>query len=219
MQRNNHYRLRGFKRSSESDIELVNLMGFHPSIMKAKGYWESGFDFENQVDLNSVDREIFQTKARIERKIGNVLYAVVDKLDKVVGWIWFYKDKSHPLPRGVASKLGINKYNSRVYQISYEKLMSSDWPEELVDKAEHVTLDYLTKERKGVIVIGLAKAIKSLTRRFRSLYVRKQKLGLYAFTHPRNIASRKVLEKNGFEKVGRKYSYDGTPHYLWVKVV
>lgn len=219
MPRKDHYRLRGFKRSNLSDIELVNLMGFHPSIMKAKGYWQRGFDFEKQVDLKSVDREIFQTKSRVERKYENVLYAVVDRLDKVVGWIWFYKDLTHPLPRAVVKNLGLNSYNSRVYQISYEKLMSSQWPKELVAKAEHVTLKYLERERRGVIVLGLSKAIVSLRRRLNLLYSRRPKLVIYAFTHPSNVASRKVLEKNKFERISRKYSYDGVPHYLWVKLV
>lgn len=215
----NHYRLRGFRRSSQSDIELVNLMGFHPSIMKAKGYWKRGFDFEKEVDLKAADRAIFQTKARIERPNENVMYAVVDGLDKVVGWIWFYKDKTHRLPAAVAGNLGLSIYNSRIYQVSYEKLMSSEWPLELVAKAEHVTLKYLEKNRKGVIVEGLAKAILRLRRRMNLLYKRRHKLVVYAFTHPSNIASRKVLEKNKFERIRRKYSYDGVPHYLWVKVV
>lgn len=213
------YRLRGFNQGNLADIELLNLMGFHPSIMKAKGYWERGFDFTTDVDLGMRDEEIFQAKPRLERDSRQVFFAVVDKLNLVVGWVWFYLDARNPLPAKIVNELKLTKRNSRIYQLSYEKLMSDGWPKELVAQAEHVTLKYLTKVRKGVIVEGLALAIARMKRRLRKLYVIPRKLVLYAFTHPQNVASQKVLLRNGFIRRKRKYSYRGSPHYLWVRVV
>lgn len=216
---NHSYKLRSFDPQNLADIELTNLMWFHPETMKAKGYWERGFNFENEVDLTEEDGDLFKVKTKISRKCEDVLYSVVDLKNKVVGWIWFYKDARHPLPQRIVHKLHLTPRNSRVYQISYEKLMSSGWPRELAAKAEQVSLQYLFQERKGAIVEGLRLAISKMSRAYRKLYVKKRKLVFYAFTYPTNIPSKKVLQRNGFTKIERKYSYGGTPHNLWVKVV
>jgi hypothetical protein len=214
-----NYRLRGFNQANLADIELVNLMGYHPSIMKAKGYGTRGFGYIKDVNLQERDRDIFAAKTKMSRKYEDILFGVADKQDKIVGWIWFYRDASHPLPAKVVTELTLTPRNSRIYQISYEKLMSEGWPAQLVEKAQHITPAYLKKTRKGIIVGGLKLAMASMKRMYRKLYVRKRSLVFYAFTHPTNIASRKVLEYNGFTRNARKYSYDGVPHYLWVKVV
>lgn len=219
MQKSAHYSIRGFDRSSSEEIELFNLMAYHPTTLKARGYWKSKFNYARDVDLGSTKNSFFWTRQQLSRKVEDVAYAVADKLDKIVGWIWFYQDSQHPLPARVVSELGLTSRNSRVYQLSYEKLMSEGWPEELIAKAQHVKVGYLTKTRKGVIVEGLRLAILRLRRMYRKLYVRPRKLVLYAYVHPRNRASSIVLERNGFELYPRRYSYDGVGHRLWVKVV
>lgn len=216
---NNLYRLRSFDRGNPRDIELVNLMGFHPTIMKAKGYWSPNFQYNHTIDLNDEDRELFSTKSTITRKVEDILFAVTDTKNKIVGWIWFYRDSRHPLPKRIVSKFGLTSRNSRIYQLSYEKLMSEDWPSALLSKVQHVTPSYLHKPRRGVIVEGLRLAIGRISRAYRKLYVVKRRLVFYAFTSPRNVASARVLEYNGFVRQGRKYCYEGIPHYLWLKIV
>jgi len=218
MQSVSRYKLRGFNPDNLGEIELFNLMGYHPTTLKARGCWKPGFDYKNEVDLTST-RNLIVTSSRISRKDDDVLFAVTDLGDKIVGWVWFYHDSTHPLPAKVVSELGLTERNSRIYQISYEKLMSEGWPKALVAKVRHVTVSYLAKRRKGVIVAGLGLAIARLVRMYRRLYVYKRKLVLYAFVHRSNLASSKVLAHNGFTRLKRKYSYDGTLHFLWVKVV
>jgi hypothetical protein len=213
------YTLRGFDRSNLAEIELFNLMGYHPVTLKARGCWKKGFKYSTEADLTSLENLPSENNHVISRITEDVLFTVADHSDKIVGWIWFYQDSSHPLPSRISTELGLTPRNSRIYQISYEKLMSDGWPDELVKQVKHVTVSYLAKERKGVIVQGLKLAISRLSRMYRKLYVYKRKLVLYAFVHRLNLASAKVLKYNGFVRMTRKYSYDGTLHYLWVKVV
>ncbi len=219
MQKANSYTIRGFDRDNLAEVELFHLMSYHPTTLKARGYWKRNFDYESQVDLTKKGAAIFDISPRVSRKYEDVLFTVADRLDRIVGWIWFYRDSVHPLPAKVVSELGLTDRNSRIYQLSYEKLMSEGWPSELVSKARHVTVSYLERKRKGVIVEGLRLAIARLARSYRRLYVRRRKLVLYGFVHGKNLASRIVLERNGFVKQAKRYSYDGVPHQLWVKVV
>lgn len=213
------YRLREFQVDNSADVELFNLMQYHPSVMRAKGYYKSGFDYKNEVDLKEYDNFWRKSSATLEKGSKDVFFAIADKLNRVVGWIWFFKDLRNPLPARVAKDLGVTSRNSCVFQISYEKLMSRGWPVSLVEKIEHVTLGYLKKERKGVVVEGLRLAIGRLKRAMKRVYITPRKLVLYAYVHQSNIGSKKVLQYNGFKRVARKYSYEGTPHYVWVKVV
>lgn len=212
------YKLRGFDHSNPSEIELFNMMAYHPTTLKSRGYWKPKYDYSSVKYLDYAKYSIFETSHRISRVQKDVLYVVADKLNKIVGWIWLYVDTAHPLPAAVITKLGLTPRNSRIYQLSYEKLMSEGWPAELVKKVKHVSIKHLTKERKGVIVEGLRLAIARLSRTYRMLYVHKRKLVLYAFVHHANLASNIVLERNGFTRLKKKYSYDGTLLYLWVKV-
>jgi hypothetical protein len=213
------YRLRSFNRGNPRDIELVNLMGFHPEIMKAKGYWSPGFRYTKAIDLMETDQELFTAPSAISRTFRDILFAVTDTKNKIVGWIWFYQDARHPLPRRIVTELGLTPRNSRIYQISYEKLMSDGWPKALINKAQHVTTHYLHRPRHGVIVEGLRLAIGRLSRSYRKLYTVKRRLVLYAFTSADNVASGKVLAYNGFVRQARTYSYESTPHTLWLKIV
>jgi RimJ/RimL family protein N-acetyltransferase len=212
------YRLRSFDRANPRDIELVNLMKFHPTTMKAKGYWTRGFQYKHEVDLSEEDGDLFVVRSVLTRKMNDVLFAVADAHNRVVGWIWFYRDSRHPLPKRIVHELGLTSRNSRIYQLSYEKLMSEAWPSALIDQAQHVSIHYLHRPRKGVIVEGLRLAVARLSRAYRKLYVAKRRLVLYAFTAPGNVASAKVLLYNGFKRQDRKYSYGGVPHYLWLKI-
>lgn len=214
------YKLRGFDHSNPGEIELFNLMGYHPTTLKARGCWVPKFNYSDKaIDLESRKNTFEQTSHKLGRKPDDVAFAVADCDDKIVGWIWFYHDFCHPLPSKVVTELGLTPRNCRIYQLSYEKLMSTGWPKGLIKKTQYVTLRHLTKRRKGVIVEGLKMAISRLARMYRKLYVYKRKLVLYAFVHRTNLASNIVLERNGFTRQKKKYSYDGTLHNLWVKVV
>lgn len=219
MNLNGSYTLRGFEHNNPLDIERMNLMYYHPVVMQAKGYMEPGFNFSKDADLQESHPSMFNILSTISPIIQDVSYAVVDELDKLVGWIWFYIDKGHPLPIGVAEKLGLNYGNSRIYQVSYEKLMSEGWPSELIAKLIHSDHIELHKPRKGVIVEGLRLAINKVVSEYKLLYSSEHKLVLYGYVMPDNIASQIVLERNGFVKETRKYSYNKVMHDLWVKVV
>lgn len=215
---NTLYKLRSFNRASPEDVELVNLMYYHPTVMKAKGYFSSRFRYGASADLEEVDCDLFTRKSRVSRKHEDVLYAVADRANRVVGWIWFYLDKKHPLPQGVRKMLGLSAVRDRTYGVSYEKLMSGGWPKQLLGKAQQIEPAYLSQERKGVIVSGLGQAIRKMRREFYALYPTRHKLVFYAFTTPSNIASQMVLRKNGFRQIERRYSYEGVLSFLWVKI-
>ncbi len=213
------YRLRSFQPSNLIEIERMNLMYFHPAVMEAKGYASKDPRYGLTVDLLQSHSEMFSTPRELTRKPMDLSYAIADQSNHLIGWIWFYMDKSHPLPVQVSKELGLTPSNSRIYQMSYEKLMSDGWPEEIVAKLKHVQREHLCMPRKGVVVEGLRLAIKRLRGSYRKLYSANRKLVLYGFVHPDNIASQKVLVANGFEQAKRSYKYDGVPHELWVRVV
>lgn len=213
------YKLRGFEQSNPSDVERMNLMYYHPEVMKAKGYFKRGFNFAKHVDLQESDMAMFNILSTILPEHKDVSYGVVDHTNELVGWIWFYLDKSHPLPVGISKRLGLTPQNSRIYQVSYEKLMSEGWPAEILAKIIHTTHASLSLPRKGVIVEGLSLAISKMTNEYRKLFSDQHKLVLYGYVHAHNPASQIVLMRNGFLKEKRKYRYDGSLHDLWVKII
>jgi len=214
-----NYRLRAFEPQNMGDIERINLMFYHPQVMKAKGYFRQGYVVESQADLHYKNRVMFRIDSHLRKAVKDITLAVTDLDSGVLGWIWFYHDSRHPLPKRVQSELGLTKRNSRIYQLSYEKLISEGWPAKLLNLTRHVTPEYLKTERKGVIVEGLRLAIDRLRREFRALYPKSKKLVFYAFVSHDNIPSQKVLDQNKFIKIERKYKYDGEMQDLWVKVV
>lgn len=214
-----NYRLRGFEPGNMEDIERVNLMFYHPDVMKAKGYFRKGYVSRSQADLHSASRAMLTTSSELTKIQKDISLAVTDQDSGVLGWVWFYHDSRHPLPKRVKTELGLNDRNSRIYQLSYEKLMSTGWPAKLLRQTKYVTKEYLHTERKGVIVEGLKLAIAKIQREFRVLFDSEKKLVLYAFVSPDNIASEKVLFQNQFELIPRKYKYDGVIQNLWVKVI
>ncbi|MBP9670698.1 GNAT family N-acetyltransferase [Candidatus Woesebacteria bacterium] len=214
-----NYRLREFQPGNLADIERMNLMFYHPSVMKAKAYFGKGHVVRSQADLHSVSPDMFESKSNLTRQKDNISLAVTDSSGGIVGWVWFYHDTRHPLPLAVKNRFGANNRRCHIYQVSYEKLLSGGWPKHILQKAKFVTPEYLLTERKGVIVEGLRMAILKLRREFRVLKGSKAKLVLYAFIDPSNIASSKVVEKNGFIQTDRKYSYDGDKVDLWVRII
>lgn len=183
------------------------------------GYEEETVQKSKTRNLQKIDKAMFSTSSVIEREYKDVSYAVADKHNHLVGWIWFCVDKRHPIPRRVANRFGLNGAKIRQYQVVYEKLLSIDWPVEILAKTIHVDHSDLHSERKGVIVEGLRLAILRLKREYRKLYVKKRSLALYAYVLPDNIASQKVLQKNGFAKEERQYVYDGLTHDLWIRII
>jgi hypothetical protein len=197
----------------------MNLMFYHPQVLTFMGYKNPEKYQVNLGQLQTIDKAMFEPGSRVSRVLEDVSYAVADHKNHLVGWIWFCIDKRHPLPLRVARRFGLHKRNSRSYQVVYEKLLSAGWPMEILTKTLHVNHIDLHTERKGVIVEGLRLAIARLNRAYKRLYVRKHYLALYAYVLPDNIASQKVLQKNGFAKEDRQYSYDGLIHDLWVRVL
>ncbi len=212
------YRLRGFEPGNLAEIERINLMFYHPEVIKFMGYKPSEIGKVRRGDLQKVNRSMFKSPSRVSRKYREVTYAVADPRNRLIGWIWFCIDTKHPFPARVAKRLGLTPQNSRSYQVVYEKLLSAGWPKSLLTKVIHIHPAELHVPRKGVIVEGLRLAIGRLSRSYRKLYVQKRKLALYAYVLPDNLASQKVLVRNGFVKEARKYRYDGLVHDLWIRI-
>ena len=213
------YRLRGFYPGDPEEIERMNLMYYHPGVMKAKSYWQSEGHTIKDADLSAIHRSAFSVPTKIMRQNRSVSYAVADIRDRLVGWVWFYHDSRHPLPTRLIKELKLTSRNSRVYQVSYEKLLSDGWPPVLIRKVRHITGAELRRERRGVIVEGLRLALGRLRREYRALYPERRMLVLYAYVLLDNYASQVVLERNGFWKDARVYRHAGEPHELWVRVV
>lgn len=213
------YGLREFRVGNLADIERLNLMSYHPMVMKAKSYFRQGHVVRTQADLLQAHPEMFSSGSSLSKQKKDISLAVTDREGGIVGWVWFYQDHRHPLPLGVKKVLGIDTKNSHIYQVSYEKLLSGGWPAHILQKTKFVTPEYLNSERKGVIVEGLKMAISKLSREFGKFRKVNAKLVFYAFIDPNNIASAKVVEKNGFRLIERKYSYDGEKANLWVRII
>lgn len=213
------YRLRSFDPQNPGDVERMNLMYYHPEVMKAKGYFTDDFDFAKITDLHDVDKTIANIDYKVTKKSHDVMYSVVDAKDTLVGWIWFYQDSRYPLPSKVIDAYGLTSSNSLILQVSYQKLMSSGWPTEILEKLSRTTKLHLHLNRKGVIVEGLKLALKKLKAGFEKLYKIRPKLVIYGFISPDNIGSAKVLSYNGFVKNDKKYRCDGEFSDLWVKMM
>lgn len=199
------YNLRPFLMDDPEEIERINLMAHHPEVAKAKSYWNSAIWTKKKVNL--LEKSIFEDKSH------NYSFAIADINNKVVGWVWFYQDLSLPLPVMLQKMLGVTK-SSFVRQVSYEKLLSTGWPERLLSQTKYLNRAELAGERPGVVVAGLGMAIESLKHEM------KQKSGvLYAYVIPNNIASQKVLEKNDFVKVDRMYKSQGVLHQVWIRKI
>ena len=214
----NGYIVRGFRPRDPGEIERINLMYYHPEVAKAKGYHTKNFGLKPGDSLHESYEPIDDSRLLVRRQ-PSVSFAVADMKSRLVGWVWFYRDRVHPLPKMVQRKLGVSEHNSLIYQVSYEKLLSTGWPEQLVSALVYTPVSELTKERKGVIVSGLAMSIERLSRRYRRRYVRRTNLVLYAYVLPENIPSQKVLLANGFNCVERMYKYEKVLHQVWVRIV
>ncbi|MFZ2199821.1 MAG: hypothetical protein WAV40_03470 [Microgenomates group bacterium] len=213
------YRLRSFDPSNPGDTLAMNLMFYHPEVMQAKGYWQDGFDFGKIRDLGKIDQTLAKIDYHARQESHDLMYSVVDKLDHLVGWIWFYLDSRYPLPTRVQKELGLRADHSRIYQVSYQKLMSMGWPEALLEKVDHATKLHLHSLRSGVIVEGLSLALKKLKRDFAKLDKNGSKIAVYAYVSPGNIGSAKVLLRNGFAKYPKQYRYEAELNDLWVKII
>lgn len=213
------YRLRPFNPGNPGDTLAMNLMFYHPEVMQAKGYWSEKFDFAQIRDLSKIDKTLAKIDYHASHKSHDLMYSVVDKFDHLVGWIWFYLDSRYHLPTRVQKELGLRTDNSRIYQVSYQKLMSMGWPEALLEKVDHATKLHLHTSRFGVIVAGLGLALKKLKRDFAKLDKSGGKIAVYAYVEPGNIGSAKVLARNGFVKYPKQYKYEGVSNDLWVKII
>jgi RimJ/RimL family protein N-acetyltransferase len=213
------YNLRVLERDNPMDIERINLMYYHPEVMKAKGYFKQEVKLLNKADLQEKDESMFNILSTISHGATDISFAIVDQLNKLVGWIWFYIEKSHPLPIGIVKRMGLTKNNSLIYQVSYQKLMSDGWPAELLARTIHCDHRDLHTTRKGVIVEGLELSLDRLSHEYKVIYGGKRRLVIYGYVLPENIASQRVLEKNGFIKEKRQYKYDGILNDLWVKII
>jgi hypothetical protein len=75
----------------------MNLMFYHPEVMKAKGYFKDDFNFAKISDLHDVDKTLANIDYNVTKKSHDVMYSVVDAKDVLVGWIWFYQDARYPI--------------------------------------------------------------------------------------------------------------------------
>ena len=214
----NGYIVRGFRPRVPGVIVRINLMYYHPEVAKAKGYHTKNFGLKPGESLHESYEPIDDSRLLVRRQ-PSVSFAVADTKSRLVGWVWFYRYRVHPLPKMIQRKLGVNEQNSLIYQVSYEKLLSTGWPESLLSALVYTPVAELAKERKGVIVSGLEMSIERLARRYRRRYVRRTNLVLYAYVLPENIASQKVLIANGFSSVDRMYKYEKVLHQVWVRIV
>lgn len=214
----NSYIVRGFRPQDPGEIERINLMYYHPEVAKAKGYHTKNFGLRSGESLHQAYEPLDDSRL-LKRRQASISFAVADCKNRLVGWVWFYHDTRHPLPKMIQRKLGVSEHNSLIYQVSYEKLLSAGWPKRLLSALVYTPASELTKERKGVIVSGLSMSIERLSRRYRRRYLRKTNLVLYAYVLPDNIASQKVLVANEFFKVERLYKYEKVLHQVWVRIV
>lgn len=214
----NRYIVRGFRPYDPGEIERINLMYYHPEVARAKGYHTKNFGLKPGESLQEAYEPLDDSRL-MKRRQASISFAVADTRSRLVGWVWFYHDSRHPLPKMIQKQLGINDHNSLIYQVSYEKLLSDGWPRQLLKALVHTPVTELTRERKGVIVSGLAMSIERLSRRYRRRYVRKLNLVLYAYVLPDNVASQKVLLANDFVRIERMYKYERVLHQVWVRIV
>ena len=212
------YNIRNFNLNSPSDIERMNLMYFHPQVMKDKGYFVPGFDYKKVGSLSEADHSLKKVTAKVGKRSRDITYVVVDQKNELVGWVWFYVDKKYILPKSVAKLLKLNSRNSKVYQVSYQKLLSVGWPKRLLQKVKHTSVKTLSQPRRGVIVHGLKQAMSRLQREHKEVHAEKR-LIVYGFVNPANIASSSVLVYNGFVKHTKQYKYDGILNDLYMKVL
>lgn len=211
------YRIRNFRINDQSEIELVNLMSYHPSVAKAKGYYTRKFRRFAEVALDNPEVMPEYENTRVTRTTKDVSYAIADASDTLCGWIWFYRP-THPLPSLVSKRLGVTK-RTKVFELSYEKLLHFDWPEELLAKLVHNDKKVVRLERKGVIVSSLALAIRKLLAEYHKVYVRRPKIVLCAYVKVRNTPSKIVLQRNGFTRENRVYRSNQSAHELWTRVL
>lgn len=211
------YSLRSYDPSNFGDVEVMNLMYYHPEVMKAKGYYREDFDFESVKDIAQIDKNL-ERISKLTRLAKQVMYSVVDEANNLVGWIWFYHESRHPLPKRIYDELGLNN-QSQIFQVSYQKLMSEGWPASLINKVSQSTVVHLHKPRYGVIVQGLALALVQLRQECKILYKDKGAKAIFAYVLPDNISSAKVLERNGFAKYHRQYKYEGELNDLWTLII
>lgn len=210
------YRLRGFLRDDPREIERLNLMYYHPAVAKAKGYWSRRFARFSEVSLSEDEALCGHESTKVRRESKEVSYAVADDGNNLVGWVWFYQDSRHPLPRRIAKKYKVTP-RMRVFAISYEKMLHEGWPKEIVEAMQHVRPDELVVPHKGVIVEGLRMSLSRLKTAYRRLYRRVPRILTYAFVLPRNYASQAVLRHNRFELETRMYRCEGVLHQVWVR--
>ena len=212
------YHLRPFYPDDPEEIERMNLMFYHPHVLKHMGFKEGEHYPERRDELQRPDKSMFASASEVREKHGDVAYGIADAADGLVGWVWFCIDKRHPLPVRVARRLEVLP-QTRVYQVVYEKLLSADWPDYLIERMVHVKHEELFRTRKGVVVEGLRLAILKLKHEYGRLWTKPAELVLYGFVLPENIASQKVLLANGFSREDRLYWCDGVEHQLWVSVI
>ena len=132
-------------------------------------------------------------RLKIDKKIGHrLILAVASREDKsILGWIQCYSADPE-LFKGVKKQIHFPD-DAQIFEISYLKNFKANKP--------------------GVAVNGVKQVLKIIQE------ANHTQIPIYAVasTNPLNIASEKVLEKNGFTVLPNEINYDGESDHAWVK--
>ncbi len=137
-----------------------------------------------------------------DKKDPKFRMAVVDKNNKPVGWIMYYlEDNVEELRRFIEIP-----DDTLALEVSYQKQFT-DWP-----KGTHYVKsrnNLLDEQPLGVAVSGVRQTMQLLAERevliTEQMRVPPRPILITAYSNPKNPASEKVLEKNGFTKLDHPF--------------
>ncbi|MFZ5425007.1 MAG: GNAT family N-acetyltransferase [Patescibacteria group bacterium] len=192
------YSLRQFNPSNSEDTQRLTDMDKNPNVLKFMGGDPSSAE----------DIDYLLNVKPFHEEDPRLIWAIVDTENKLVGWIQFYEDEI--LPESIKNELSIPKH-ALILETSYCKLFKA-WSDSnsFIDARTH----FLQKENLGVAYHGLRESIAY----FKALNISaSMPICITAYTERGNIASEKVLEKNGFKKVGiTDYAIEDKDNNVWL---
>lgn len=204
---NEPYGIRRFNRNNSEETQIFTDIYRHPKAMR----WL--YSSENPEKINE-DMDWMLNIDETDKEDPRILWAIVDKENKPVGWVMFYKDNY--LPDNLKNKLGVDT-NSLILEVSYVKSFT-DWPEgtQFIHSRDNLT----NLQNEDVVINGLRQSLLLLKSREKIISTTSattpRQVVITAYTDPENVASEKVLIANEFEKQG-KVDYEGEQNNIWVK--
>ena len=203
------YSIRRWNPNSSEDSQRFTDIDRHPRVL-------TGMD--NPDSSIGEDIDFLMRVGESDSKDPRAMFAVVDdRTGKALGFVQYYQDSNHPLPKDIKERLNLTA-DALILQVSYAKLFGK-WPEnsKFVKKRNNLEKE----EHLEVGVSGVRQTLQHL-REMEDIISKKgkaqpRKIIIYAYTDPDNIASEKVLAKNEFNKSDTQYEYDGVPNNMWWK--